>query len=77
MHGCKYGNKKCPVEFGGEKQKFACEVCDFMLGEGGGLELAYLMNEMYDKGFSAAIGDINHLYKCGCDTPGGFGCLGS
>jgi hypothetical protein len=54
MHGCKYGNKECPVEFGDVKQKYACEVCDFMLGEEGGLDLAYLMNEMYDKGVASA-----------------------
>jgi hypothetical protein len=79
-HGCQYMDPHCTVRGGLKKdrkpQSFMCEVCDDELRDGG-LELAYLLNEMYDKGFSAASVDINHLYRCGCDTPGGSGCLGA
>lgn len=83
-HGCKYAfggqqitGNTCTVVNGSKRQSFACERCDDELVDSGGLELAYLLNEMYDKGFNAASEDINHLHKCGCDSPGRFGCLGS
>jgi hypothetical protein len=54
LHGCKYGDKNCPVQAGRVRQSFMCEHCDYEL-ENGGLEIAYLLNEMYDKGFKAAL----------------------
>jgi hypothetical protein len=33
-HGCKYNEKDCPVEFGGVKQSFPCEVCQMEFDEG-------------------------------------------
>lgn len=30
LHGCKYGDKNCPVELGEEKQDGLCLDCDFM-----------------------------------------------
>ena len=29
MHGCKYGDKNCPVELGNKRQSYLCESCDF------------------------------------------------
>lgn len=29
VHGCKYGEKDCPVEDGSKKQSFTCEYCNF------------------------------------------------
>jgi len=29
LHGCKYGNKDCPVELGFKRQSYLCEYCDF------------------------------------------------
>ncbi len=28
-HGCKYGDKNCPVVKGKVNQKYDCEICDF------------------------------------------------
>ena len=30
IHGCKYGDKDCSVEFGFKPQSYLCESCDFM-----------------------------------------------
>ncbi len=67
-HGCKYDeDKTCTVVAGFRSQEFPCEGCDFELNEDGGLEVAYLLNEMYDKGAKkvgtcescqAPIGDV-------------------
>jgi hypothetical protein len=27
MHGCKYGDTDCPVEFGTQEQKYPCQDC--------------------------------------------------
>jgi len=56
IHGCRYGNNSaCPVASGDQAQRCGiCEECDYELTENDGLELAYLLNEMYDKGYAAA-----------------------
>lgn len=78
-HGCKYGDVHCTVAGGLKKnrkqQSFMCEVCDDELRDGG-LELAYLLNKMYDEGHSAGWVAGEHNYVCGCKTPGKFGCEG-
>lgn len=53
QHGCQYGGDKtnCTVLSGLRPQSHMCEMCNFDLG-GGGLGLAYLLNEMYNKGFA-------------------------
>lgn len=64
-HGCKYNKINCTVAPRGmfrgrikpKKQSFPCMVCDDELREGG-LELAYLMNEMYDKGYGRGADDV-------------------
>lgn len=51
VHGCKYGDDEtCTVVTGLRPQSYLCEDCSYDLNEGGGLELAHLLNEMYDKG---------------------------
>lgn len=91
-HGCKYAfdgqnitGDPCTVKSGKKKQSFMCEYCDNELREGG-LELAYLMNEMYDlgatvhwelgweDGYNTGYEEATHLHKCGCENPGGIGC---
>lgn len=57
-HGCKYSTPICPVVSGRLKQAYSCEICDWELTDGGVLEWAYLMNEMYDKGKAAAMKDV-------------------
>jgi hypothetical protein len=52
-HGCKYGDPNCTVVTGRAPQEYMDEQCAYEL-EDGGLETAYLMNEMYDKGRLAA-----------------------
>lgn len=60
-HGCKYIHwspryeeeiKECSVMTVTKKQSFRCEECDDELVEQGFYEMAHLMNEMYDKGFT-------------------------
>jgi hypothetical protein len=83
-HGCKYGALNCTVAPSGiyaghmtvKPQSHMCEVCDDELRYGG-LELAYLMNEMYDKGYSAGSSDVEHTYRCGCEKQGAPGCSGT
>ncbi len=53
MHGCKYGVPACPVAAGTARQEYPCEFCAEELA-GGGPDLAYLLNGMYDKGYAAA-----------------------
>jgi hypothetical protein len=69
-HGCKYGYVKgafnaCTVIDGRKPQSFPCETCQWELDEGG-LELAYLMNEMYDKGFTAGNDKGFESGQAGC-----------
>lgn len=49
-HGCKYGDDDCTVESGLKPQSFRCEQCDWELAKDGGLEMAYLLNEMFERG---------------------------
>ena len=53
MHGCKYGNLECPVTRGKLAQRYPCEFCPDMQDDAQ-MRLAYLLNEMYDRGFAAA-----------------------
>ena len=72
LHGCKYGDdQECTVVMALKPQAYACEECAYDLDEGGGWDLAHLMNEMYGKGLKkgsacARCGDeVNALcYRC-------------
>lgn len=54
IHGCKYGNLNCLVASGKIAQEYPCEFCPDMQ-EDEQMELAYLLNEMYDKGKIAGL----------------------
>lgn len=32
-HGCKYGERDCPVRFGDTAQMYPCEMCEFDNGD--------------------------------------------
>jgi hypothetical protein len=57
MHGCKYGDPGCPVARGEQAQVYPCEFCPDMQDDAE-MQLAYLLNEMYDKGHAAAMKDV-------------------
>lgn len=51
-HGCKYGDKDCPVVLGAEQQLYLCEYCD-----------ADLENEEYYKQVLRNIAEIKRFKK--------------
>lgn len=52
-HGCKYAYSKCPVAAGDIAQQNPCQECVEELEEDGGLDVAYAMNALWDKAFTA------------------------
>lgn len=68
MHGCKYDDDEdCPVWTAEKHQSFMCEWCVREL-EGGGLDLAYLINDIYEAGKSAG-------YKVGIEDAEAAECI--
>lgn len=62
MHGCKYYHDYCPVEKAKKKQSYPCEWCMEEWDENE--EIAYLMNEMFNKGFIAGhVRGSNHAQR--------------
>lgn len=47
QHGCKYGERDCPVVNKVEPQVYPCEVCGWECQDEAFLEIAHLMNEVF------------------------------
>ncbi len=54
FHGCKYSHNDCSVEHKTKNQSYMCEDCEYELNNGG-LDMAYLMNDMYNAGYQRAF----------------------